>query len=110
MGDVAELEAEVVYVTKHTVHVRTHVRLLRGKWSDAQDVVEESHTGTFVCLCVNDDAAGPRTGTKRPVGRQLEINGDNDEEGGDSEWRRLYRYLSAQQNHESFLDVDFHSH
>lgn len=92
MGDVVDLEAEVVYATKHTVHVQTRVKIHRQTPNTPVKVLEDSHSGTFVCLCIND---GENGGGKRPIGRKLLVTAeDGDTEGGDEEERlRLWRWV-----------------
>ena len=91
-GDVVDLEAQVVYATKHTVHVQTRVKIHRQTPKTAVTVLEDSHSGTFVCLCIND---GENGGGKRPIGRKLLVTAeDGDTEGGDEEERlRLLRWV-----------------
>jgi acyl-CoA hydrolase len=81
VGDVVECRTEVVHATRHTVHVHTHVRLFRhraapvgsGGVTDKSITLDDSHSGTFVCLCIDGDERGG----KRPVGRRLVVSTDD---------------------------------
>ena len=103
MGDVVELLAEVVYVTTHTVHVQTSVKIHRQNGSE---VVEDSHSGTFVCLCIHD---GENGGGKRPVGRQLLVTGKDEDVDPEQQRINLLKYLGAKRCHELFMGADFHN-
>ena len=150
LGDIVECEAEVVYATKHTVHVQTSVKIHRkknrndklgggasvggaGGWGGKGPtiVLEDSHSGTFVCLCIHD---GDGREGKRPIGRQLLVGArdddarddaaavpqtqkrkntkEEDEEGEEEkeeeqEWgeerKCLLKYMRAKRAHEVFL-------
>ena len=116
MGDVVELEAEVVFATTHTVHVQTRVKIHRNRGVEGTEILDDSHSGTFVCLCIHDGEDGDG---KRPVGRQLLVSsadvhagrdGGKDDVDDDDELERLrlLKFLSAKRSHELFMGAGFH--